>query len=377
MDFLFNNLPFLAQIQPEPGAIIGPIAFVFGHIIDFIMRGIMFISSSPVNALGFSIIIMTIIVRAGLVPSQLKMQQNAAKARAIKPEMDKIREKYGNTKDPELRRKMAAETQALNQKHGISLMSSCVPMLITMPIFFAIFAVFGRTFHFMPTMNEAYSNLAGVIAGLDISFHAEVLADIIREIIPQGMINEGFSGMQGLGNAPFYTRNIDDLNRAIHVLTPEHWEAIFYGLRHTDPQNYSLLRYYYDARMTIESFFGLNLVTPSGWTLPGIVIPILSAGTMAFSSWQMQKLNPATDPQQKMMQKMMLFVFPLLFGWFTVNAASAVGLYWTMGNFFLIAQNMVVLKFFPHKIGLVEAPEKGEKREKKDKWERDRDRDRK
>lgn len=355
---LFFDAAVLSQIMPAPGFIMQPLGFVFGHIIDFIMRGLSFIFT-PVNALGFSIIVITLIVRGALIPQQVKMQKNSAKARAIKPEMDKIREKYGNTRDPEQRRKMAAETQALNQKHGINLMASCLPLLVTMPLFIALFGVFGRAFHFLPSINEVYTELSHALIAAPYWFHSEVLVGMITDVMSDSMLaGTGFAGYQNVADhsAAFYTANPVDLNRAIHVFTPENWTEIFNSLQNT--VYYDAVRSAYDARMVIEDFFGLNLVTVSGWGWPGIIIPILAAGTMAISSWQMAKVNPATDAQTKMMQRIMIFALPLMFGWFTATAASAVGIYWAMGNIFLIVQNVIVFKYFPHKIGMGEKPQK-------------------
>jgi len=275
--------------------------------------------------------------------------------------MDKIREKYGNTRDPELRRKMAAEVQALNQKHGINMIASCLPLLVTMPIFIALFGVFGRAFHFIPSINEVYSELAYAIIALPNHVQDAVIIDLVRTAIPENLLSTGFSGAQGLGNAPFYTGSVNDWNRVIHVWSPEQWESIFANLRAYHPEHLYNMEAAYNAKLRVENFFGLNLVTISGWALPGLIIPILSAGTMAFSSWQMTRLNPPQDQQAKIMSYMMMLVMPLLFGWFTVNASSAVGLYWVMGNVFLISQNMIVYKFFPHKIGLGEAPAKADR----------------
>jgi YidC/Oxa1 family membrane protein insertase len=382
----FNFLAGLMQpsmIQSDPGWIIGPISTVFGYIIDFIYQALAWIT--PVNALGFSIIIMTMIIRGGLVPSQLKMQQNSRKTQIIKPEMDKIRAKYGDTKDPELRRKMSAEIQALNQKHGINMMASCLPMLVTMPIFIALFAVFGRAFLFIPSITEAYSVVSQAVIDLGPTFYRDVVMDLVRAYVPSGMEIHGHL--------------VEDLNRALHVFNDTDWNVIFgvlegqtvseiynnYGvtlravrdgvlvnLTQTDLEfalgtvgnsvgsnvagvsdGLNNLRLHYDEMRSIQTFFGLNLVAPSGIRWPGVIIPVLSVLSMVYSSWQMAKMNPATDQQAKMMQRVTMFVLPVMFGWFTISAAAAVGLYWTAGNIFLIAQNLVVHKFFPHKTGAV------------------------
>ena len=372
---LFTQFPVLAgMIQEPPGAIIGPIAFVFGHIVDFFFRGVSAIT--PVNALGISIIILTLFVRGALVPSQFNMQRNSRKMAKMKPEMDKIREKYGNSKDPELRRKMMAEQQALQQKHGVNMLASCIPLLVTMPIFIALFAVFGRAFLFIPSITDVYSSLSQTL--IDIPFHTNVLAGIVEQYRPTGML--------------INTHDVYDLNRALHVMTSYDWNVIFgvlegqsvadiyanygYALRYhagdgvfspltqemleatvanIPAGSYDALRYYYEAKLRVQSFLGLDMVTPSGWAFPGIIIPILAVLTMGYSSWQMQKINPAQDDQAKMMQRIMLFVMPLAFGWFTVGAASAVGIYWVAGNVFMIGQNLIIHKFFSHKL---DAPSK-------------------
>ncbi|MCL2575748.1 MAG: YidC/Oxa1 family membrane protein insertase [Defluviitaleaceae bacterium] len=364
MDALFQSIStVLINIQDPPGVIIGPISFVFGHIINFIYAGISAIT--PVNALGISIIIMTILVRTPLIPNQIKMLQTSKKSQLAKPEMDKIREKYGNTKDPELRRKMQAEIQAVNQKYGINMLASCLPMLVSMPIFIALFSVFGRAFLFIPSFTDAYSALSQTLIDLGVQWHQDVLAGILRDF--NNIVgNTSFSGAGPSGvEGAFYSMDVGDMNRVIHLFTPEHWQTVFDSLTGEYASHLPIVQGAYDARQSMQSFFGLDLVTPSGWAWPGIIIPILSTGTMVYSTWQNQKMNPATDPQQKMMQRMMMFVMPLMFGWFTVQAASAVGLYWTAGNVFLIAQNLIVFKFFPHKLD-PKAPSKDKKAKDRD-----------
>jgi len=343
MDIFYEGFaPVVSAIQTPPGVIIGPISFVFGHIIEFIFRAVSVLTNA--NALGIAIIIMTIIVRVPLIPSQLKMLQNSRKSQLAKPEMDKIRAKYGNTRDPELRRKMSAEIQAVNQKHGINMLASCLPLLVTMPIFIALFSVFGRAFMFIPSIGESYTAVSQALIDIGPGWFGEVLQPIIAPLMPS---NGQFYNAAGQVGSMFYPGNVDNMNRAIHVFTDYDWQTVFGSLQGAQLEAVTSA---YDAMRFQQSFFGLDLVTRSGLQWPGVIIPILATSTMLYSSWQNQRLNPATDPQQKMMQRIMLFVMPIMFGWFTIGAASAVGLYWTAGNVFLIVQNVIVFKFFRHKI---------------------------
>jgi YidC/Oxa1 family membrane protein insertase len=62
---------------------------------------------------------------------------------------------------------------------------------------------------------------------------------------------------------------------------------------------------------------------------------------MVISSFLMQYYTPSpgVDPQQ---QKMMAFMMPAVSGWMTWNYASGLALYWSVGNLFGIAQQMVM-----------------------------------
>ncbi len=59
----------------------------------------------------------------------------------IAPELRKVQEKYRGKKDQLSREAMSRETMALYKKHGTTPVSSCLPLLVQMPIFFALFSV--------------------------------------------------------------------------------------------------------------------------------------------------------------------------------------------------------------------------------------------
>ena len=59
----------------------------------------------------------------------------------LQPEMQALQAKYKGKKDPESRQRMNEEMMALYRKHGTNPMSSCLPILVQMPIFFALFRV--------------------------------------------------------------------------------------------------------------------------------------------------------------------------------------------------------------------------------------------
>ena len=90
---------------------------------------------------GIAIIVMTIMVKILLSFVQYKQFMTQAKTKILKPELDALREKYKNNK-----MKLQQETLALQNKVGASPLSGCLPGLLQMPIFYALFMFFPIAF---------------------------------------------------------------------------------------------------------------------------------------------------------------------------------------------------------------------------------------
>ncbi len=90
---------------------------------------------------GIAIIVMTILVRLLMSPVTYKSYLSQAKMKVLRPEIDEINEKY---KDNAMKKQQ--ETMALYSKAGVNPMSGCVPALLQMPIFYALFMFFPSAF---------------------------------------------------------------------------------------------------------------------------------------------------------------------------------------------------------------------------------------
>ena len=88
---------------------------------------------------GIVILLMTLLIKLLISPLTIKSYKSSAKMQVIKPEMDKINAKYPNEKDA---MKKQQATMELYRKAGISPMGGCLPMLLQMPILFAMFRFF-------------------------------------------------------------------------------------------------------------------------------------------------------------------------------------------------------------------------------------------
>ncbi|WP_250434096.1 membrane protein insertase YidC [Hanstruepera flava] len=90
---------------------------------------------------GIAIIVMTILVRIVMSPVTYKSYVSQAKMKVIKPEITEINTKY---KDNAMKKQQ--ETMALYSKAGVSPMAGCLPALMQLPVFYALFQFFPSAF---------------------------------------------------------------------------------------------------------------------------------------------------------------------------------------------------------------------------------------
>ena len=114
------------------------------HIIDF---GFFSIISRPLFWLmkffhkflgnyGWAIVLLTIVTRIPFIPLINKSQASMRKMQEIQPKMAEIKEKY--KKDPQ---KMQKETMELYKKYKVNPLGGCLPMLLQIPVFFALYKI--------------------------------------------------------------------------------------------------------------------------------------------------------------------------------------------------------------------------------------------
>lgn len=113
---------------------------IFGWINRYIFTPVYTFLSSFLP-FGMAIVVMTILVRLIMSPATYKSYLSQAKMKVLKPEITDLNEKY---KDNAMKKQQ--ETMKLYNKAGVSPMSGCVPALLQMPIFYALFMFFPTSF---------------------------------------------------------------------------------------------------------------------------------------------------------------------------------------------------------------------------------------
>ncbi|PKA83723.1 protein translocase subunit yidC [Ulvibacter sp. MAR_2010_11] len=113
---------------------------IFGMINKYIIIPLFSFLSDFLPA-GIAIIVLTILIKLALSPVQYKQYLAQAKMKVLKPELDEIREKYKDNK-----MKQQQETLKLQNIAGASPLKGCLPALLQIPVFYALFTFFPTAF---------------------------------------------------------------------------------------------------------------------------------------------------------------------------------------------------------------------------------------
>ncbi len=342
---LLNLLAVSRNIMKDPGVIVGPIAWILGHVIDFFFN-IIYSLGIHANSLGISIILLTIFTRCLMIPLSYKQQKSMFKMQALSPELKKIQEKYkGSTTDPEIQRKMQMETQKLYSENNVSPFSGCLPMLIQLPIFLGLYHVMQNPFKYIDIINQVYTQLSTIV--LTAAQSDSTVLELVRSFAQFGSVPDGT------------TIDVNLFNRIINILDPVEVDQLRTAIASSDFDTA------YATKNSIEYFLGLNLTETVGFSLtPKLIIPILSGVTTFLSSWLMTKKNKTTDPAMKSQQRIMNITMPLMMAWITMSLPGGIGVYWIVSNIFQLCQQFFLNRHF-EKIGAAEIIVPKEKKHKK------------
>ncbi len=121
---------------------------------------------------GLAIIIMTIVVRIVMSPVTYKSYLSQAKMKVLRPEITEINEKF--KKEPMKRQQ---ETMALYSKAGVNPMAGCIPALLQIPVFYALFSFFPSAFELRQKSFLWADDLSSYDAVAKLPFHIPFYGD--------------------------------------------------------------------------------------------------------------------------------------------------------------------------------------------------------
>ena len=323
---------FLTTYQ---GAILGPIARLLGYILQGLYS---VLSVVGIENTGICMILFTFIVNALMIPMQIKQQKFAKMSSVMNPELMAIQAKYKNKKDQESQQKMSLETQAVYQKYGVSPVSGCLPMLITLPILFALYRVIYNIPAYVPQVYDIYDGLAKVLqeAGVTVS----QLADKSYISNPTYVVTQAVKAAKSdAGNINYYIDVLSQFNSS-------GWDVLIKN--HPDLSEV-ITKTAHQAR-DINYFLGLNIAETPKIKQVRVIIPNFSivpqyiSTKLSMAGTQQQTAN--TDYPMGQSMQTMNTVMTFMTGFMCLMFPIGVGIYWIAGNVFRIFQQLCINLYF-------------------------------
>lgn len=285
----------------------GFISQALGELMKFIYFNLAF------KSYGLSIIIFTLLTKIALLPLAIKSFKSIQKNQEINPEIQAVQRLY---KDDKV--KLNEEMQKIYQKHGVSPFAGCLPVLIQLPILFALYDVIRRPLTYIMGID----NISKIVETLKISAKAGL---------------EEIDILTVLAEAPNKISQVADYIKAENVINLN-----FLGINLGKIPSFNF-----------NEIFGNPQVYMSL-----LLIPILAALTTYLHSKLTQNMQkPQSNQSDKDdssasmegMTKTMGLFMPLLILMFSFNVPAGLGLYWIAGNVIQIAQQLLFNKLLVKK----------------------------
>ena len=337
-----------------------------------------------VNNYALAIFLFALAVKIVLLPLGIKQQKGQIKMAKIKPKEQAIRDKYAGRKDSVTQQKMNAEVMDMYKKENHSPMAGCLPILVQLPILFALFGVINQPLTYIARFTPAQINdikeFVTVVGtkptgdnGEDL-FVVEPTNDGIENLTEDSTENSGEATTLSLTDkftpefAKKYAAKMDDIKKFIENNTDisENFKITNKSRPELDIIKIFNLK---DGKMLTEmksilslsipakyeknldfGFFGKQLTSSPAETGISILLLIVVLNFAAsFLQMKLQKvINASTvaTGQVKGMQ-FMEYAMPLLIVYMSYTMTAALGLYWVFQSLLGIAQMLVLAKVYP------------------------------
>lgn len=344
----------------QPGIILGPISKLLGFISDFCFK--MVYSITPIASLGITIIFFTIIVKILLFPLAIKGQKSMLKTQKLQPKIQAIQEKYKDSKNnPELQQKMSMEMSSLYKDNKINPLSGCLPLLIQMPILFALYYVIQQPEAYIPQIAQVINDITSFVSTNMVQLK-EAFISVYQSLgdgnLPMDQIQFLMNVLQNQEMYYIDVGTVEGITKGVNAMTEvdmENFIATFFSQYPQFLQSQSSVFVELNQLLTLKdeiyNFGFLNLVQAPGFKFPGILVPVITWLTTYLSykvSMSIQSKNNKASANDMMQssQKMMTMIFPFMMAFTSISIPSGLGLYWNVTNIIQIGQQWTLNKFF-------------------------------
>jgi len=305
---------------------------------------------------GLTIIIFTLLVRLLLVPIGIKQVKGMMAMQRLQPKMKAIQKKHKGNKE-----KQREETMKLYQEHGVNPLQSCLPLVLQIPVFIALYAVLrppvpgtGVDVH-IPEDSSLYTAVVETQGGTNFLtmnlFCTPVQAGDSDAPVPSAAklttavdSSQTTIPVEEKSSAPAlaFTMTVDDEQMRVAARAPAD-QATGTPITYTVSRGYegTVEAAHEEGATGTSVLLTLDCGDGAAAKIPYYGFLVLMVGTTYFQSRQMQRASPqAVNKQQQTIMRIM----PLFFGFIGINFPMGLILYWTTSNAWQVGQQFVLLK---------------------------------
>lgn len=304
----------------------------FGYLFEFLYN-------ISCNQYLLALFLFALIIKILLFPLGIKQQKNSVKQAKLRPREMAIRNKYKGRNDKATQQKQSEEIMKLYQEENFNPMSGCLPLLLQMPILFALYDVIRNPMTYILRMKEETVlalakavNEAKILATqADASKTAAEIEKIVKALDPEKLSFKTINQIDLIkhisGNADF-AELVPDMDMVETLV-----DSFMLG-------NFDLTVVLQEAFKSGESW-GIYLIIP----VLTFVFSFLSTKIIRKFTYQPQ---PQTqDPSSKASLAMMDWMMPLMSVWISTIVSGAIGVYWMFQNILSVGQQIALYKMFP------------------------------
>ena len=272
------------------------IAVPFGYVMEF--------AYNLTHNYLFAIFLFTLAMEIILSPIAIKQQKNQIKQARLAPKVAAIRKKYAGRNDQATQQKMQQETMDMYQQENFNPMSGCLPLLLQLPIIYALYFVIQQPLRYLCHIPQDQINALGEHLNL----------------IPTTQQLQIINAIKG---------NVSDF----FTMAP--------SLEGKELPNTTVFGLDFSKVPTIT-------FKPFDWLM---LIPIATFFIMVLSTKIMQHYSykdPMTaDQQNKLSMKIMTWSMPLLSVYIEFRLAAAIGVYWVFRSIIQTLEKILIAKVMP------------------------------
>ena len=322
---------------------------------------------------GLALLLFTFIIKLIMLPTSLKQQKSSAKINRLQPKLEQIKKKYANNRD-----KLNEATMELYNQEGVNPGGSCLPMLLTYIILFAIIEVVYAPMSYISgiqsqkidiavqTVVDCY-NISQAVKN-DVAEGEETALTMSQRLAENTNIaelftsyNEGFKNkltderLESVISAFEQTPNLDEYfndttkvsSRLIAAGASSRVQLIVLSVAKDQPQLFDseIVDFCDNFNYT---FLGLYLGAYPSWKSIYVLIPILSLISQVLLTVLSQifmKRNGQDMSQGKGMMTMLYFM-PLLSFWIAFSFPAGIGIYWIFSSVLQLLQTIFINLYY-------------------------------